>query len=115
MRTSSRNIIPVLVLVLAFAVALAQQTASPAAGEATTTLQNAAPTPPQPQSEPVEGTATVLKVKTRLVIVDVIALDHKGAPVTDLKADDFILQEENQPQKIRVFNFQQAHKDNQPY
>jgi VWFA-related protein len=56
----------------------------------------------------VEGTATVLKVKTRLVIVDVIALDHKGAPVTDLKADDFTLQEENQPQKIRVFNFQQS-------
>jgi len=108
MRISSRNIIPVLVLVLAFAVALAQQTVSPAAGEATTTLQNAVPTPPQSQSEPVEGTATVLKVKTRLVIVDVIALDHKGAPVTDLKADDFTLQEENQSQKIRVFNFQQA-------
>jgi len=108
MRTSSRNIIPAVILVLAFAVALAQQSAPPAAGEATTAIQNAAPTPPQSQSQPVEGTATVLKVKTRLVIVDVIALDHKGAPVTDLKADDFILQEENQPQKIRVFNFQQA-------
>jgi VWFA-related protein len=109
MRTSSRNMIPLVVLVFAFAViALAQQTAPPAAGEATTTQQNAAPTPPQSQSEPVAGTATVLKVKTRLVIVDVIALDHKGAPVTDLKADDFTLQEENQPQKIRVFNFQQG-------
>jgi VWFA-related protein len=109
MGTSSRNIIAVAVLIFAFAaITLAQQTAPPAAAEATTTLQNAAPTQPQSQSEPVEGTATVLKVKTRLVIVDVIALDHKGAPVTDLKADDFILQEENQPQKIRVFNFQQA-------
>lgn len=108
MRTSSRNIIPAVILVLAFAVALAQQTASPAAGQATTTLQNGAPTPSQSQSEPVEGTATVLKVKTRLVIVDVIALDHKGVPVADLQADDFVLQEENKPQKIRVFNFQQG-------
>jgi VWFA-related protein len=56
----------------------------------------------------VEGTAAVLKVKTRLVVVDVIALDHKGVPVADLKADDFILQEENKPQKIRIFNFQQG-------
>jgi VWFA-related protein len=56
----------------------------------------------------VEGTATVLKVKSRLVVVDVIALDHKGVPVADLKADDFILQEENKPQKIRIFNFRQG-------
>ena len=40
--------------------------------------------------------------------MDVIALDHKGVPVADLKADDFTLQEENKPQRIRVFNFQQA-------
>jgi VWFA-related protein len=110
MRTSSRNIIPFIVLVLAFAViTVAQQSTPPAATQsAPATPANAAPASGQSQSEPVEGTATVLKVKTRLVIVDVIALDHKGAPVTDLKADDFTLQEENQPQKIRVFNFQQA-------
>jgi VWFA-related protein len=56
----------------------------------------------------VEGTAAVLKVNTRLVVVDVIALDHKGIPITDLKADDFTLREEDQPQKIRLFNFQQG-------
>lgn len=110
MGSSSRNIIPLLLLVAAFAaITLAQQTTPPAAGEtATTASQNAAPSPASPQSEQVEGTAAVLKVKTRLVVVDVIALDHKGAPVTDLKADDFTLQEENKPQKIRVFNFQQG-------
>ena len=41
-------------------------------------------------------------------MVDVIALDHKGVPVADLKADDFTLQEENKPQQIRIFNFQQG-------
>lgn len=108
MGSSSRNTIPVLVLVLAFvAITLAQQPAPPAIGQsAPATPANAAPD--QSQSEPIEGTATVMKVKTRLVVVDVIALDHKGVPVTDLKADDFTLQEENKPQKIRVFNFQQG-------
>jgi VWFA-related protein len=108
MGSSSRNTIPLLLLVLAFAaIALAQQTTPPAAGGTATESQaKTAPPPDSPQSESVEGTAAVLKVKTRLVVVDVIALDHKGVPVTDLRADDFTLQEENKPQQIRVFNFQ---------
>jgi len=108
MSRSSRIILRILVLALGFAtVTLAQQNTAPAGGEAATTPQAAA-TPAQSQPAQVEGTAAVLKVKTRLVVVDVIALDHKGVPVTDLKPDDFILQEENKPQKIRVFNFQQG-------
>lgn len=106
---SSRSIVRILVLALGFAaVTLAQQNAVPAGGEAATAPQAGAPAPAQSQPPQVEGTAAVLKVKTRLVVVDVIALDHKGVPVADLKADDFILQEENQPQKIRIFNFQQG-------
>jgi VWFA-related protein len=108
MGSSSRNNFPLVVLVLAFAAIALAQKPTPAAAADATTPQNAVPTPAQPQPEQVEGTAAVLKVKTRLVVVDVIALDHKGVPVADLKADDFTLQEENKPQKIRVFNFQQA-------
>jgi len=102
---SLRNTISFIVLLLAIAVApLAQQTPSPA-GEAPATA--AAPqTPAQPQPES-QGTATVLKIKTRLVIVDVIALDHKGSPVTDLEAKDFTLTEEGKQQTIRSFSFQQ--------
>jgi VWFA-related protein len=109
MGTSSRNTIPLLLLVMAFAaIVLAQEPTLPAAGGTTPAAPPNAASPASPQSEHVEGTAAVLKVKTRLVVVDVIALDHKGAPVADLKADDFILQEENKPQKIRAFNFQQG-------
>ncbi len=109
MGRSSRSIIPILVLALGFAaVTLAQQNTAPAGGEAASAPQAGAPTPAQTQPAQAEGTAAILKVKTRLVVVDVIALDHKGVPVTDLKADDFILQEENKPQNIRVFNFQQG-------
>lgn len=109
MGRSWRNTIPLLVLVLAFAaITLAQQTTPPAIGGPATAPASTAPTPAQPQSEHLEGTAAVLKVKTRLVVVDVIALDRKGAPVADLKADDFTFQEENKPQKIRIFNFQES-------
>jgi VWFA-related protein len=41
------------------------------------------------------------------VLVDVVALDKKGQPITDLKAEDFSLQEEGKAQEIRVFSFQQ--------
>ncbi|HVG91793.1 MAG TPA: VWA domain-containing protein, partial [Alphaproteobacteria bacterium] len=51
-------------------------------------------------------TSTVLKVKTRLVVVDVVARDSKGAPVTDLKQDDFSILEDGKEQKVRIFSFQ---------
>ena len=48
----------------------------------------------------------VLKVKTRLVIVDVVARNSKGEPITDLKADDFTITEDGKPQHISTFSFQ---------
>ena len=106
MGTGSRNPIPFIVLLIAIAVAALAQQTSPAAG----TPAAQVPTTPQAQPQPGEqpAPATVLKVRTRLVIVDVVALDHKGAPVGDLKAEDFIVQEEGKPQKISIFSFQQG-------
>jgi VWFA-related protein len=83
---------------------LAQQTPPPAGQAPATAAAPQTPAQPQPESQ---GTATVLKVKTRLVIVDVIALDHKGVPVTDLESKDFTLTEEGKQQTIRSFSFQQ--------
>jgi VWFA-related protein len=89
---------------------LSPQTVAPAAG-ATNAQANATQAPAASQTQPQtqsQGTAPVLKVKTRLVIVDVVALDHKGVPVRDLNAEDFTLQEEGSQQKISVFSFQQS-------
>jgi VWFA-related protein len=47
-----------------------------------------------------------LRTNTRLVVVDVVATDSKGQPVTDLKAPDFTLLEDGKPQKISGFNFE---------
>jgi VWFA-related protein len=55
---------------------------------------------------PVSETSTVLRVKTRLVVVDVVARDAKGAPVTDLKQADFTIVEDGKEQKVRIFSFQ---------
>ncbi len=59
-----------------------------------------------PAQQPAYETSAVLKVKTRLVVVDVVARDAKGAPVTDLKQEDFTVIEDGKEQKLRIFNFQ---------
>lgn len=50
--------------------------------------------------------STVLKAVTRLVVVDVVATNHKGEPLTGLTAKDFTVLENGIPQKLRFFSFQ---------
>ncbi len=57
---------------------------------------------------PLEEPASVLRVTTQLVVLDVVATDRKGAPVTDLKQDDFAVTEDGKPQSVRAFSFQGA-------
>jgi VWFA-related protein len=107
MGSASHNPVRLILLLLTIAVvSLAQQTAPTAGKTGTDSQQNAAQSPAQPAEQ--QSTAAVLKVKTRLVVVDVIALDHKGSPVADLEAADFTVQEEGKEQKVRIFSFQQG-------
>ena len=46
----------------------------------------------------------VVKVKSNLVHIDVIVKDKKGKYVSDLKAEDFVVTENGQPQKIEFFD-----------
>jgi VWFA-related protein len=66
------------------------------------------------QKSAKDETSTVLRVKTRLVVVDVVARDSKGAPVTDLKQDDFTVLEDGKQQKIRIFNFRGVNDSSVP-
>jgi VWFA-related protein len=50
--------------------------------------------------------STVLKATTRLVIVDVVATDGKGVPITGLTAKDFVITENGSSQDVRVFSFE---------
>src|SRR5690349_3327890 len=58
------------------------------------------------QTQPVYESATVMRATTRMVVVDVVATDRSGNPLTDLKPDDFTVLEDGNPQQVRSFNFQ---------
>ncbi|MDE3187991.1 MAG: VWA domain-containing protein [Acidobacteriota bacterium] len=56
------------------------------------------------QSAGAQGKGFTLRVTTRLVDVDVVALDKKGRPVTDLKPDDFEIYDNGRKQAVRFFS-----------
>src|ERR1044072_656093 len=45
----------------------------------------------------------VVKTKSNLVNIDVIIKDKKGKFVSDLKAEDFVITENGQPQQVEFF------------
>jgi VWFA-related protein len=61
-------------------------------------------TPPSAQPSAAQTTPT-LRTTTRLVVLDVVAVNEKGDPITELTADDFTVLEDGKPQKISDFSF----------
>ena len=59
-----------------------------------------------PWAEDQQEPSTVFRAATQLVQVNLIAVDGKGDPVSDLTPGDLILTDNNQPQKISVFFLQ---------
>jgi Ca-activated chloride channel family protein len=55
-----------------------------------------------------QDTDTTLKVDVKLVNVFVTVTDDRGAPIANLKKEDFALQEDGREQKISVFNRESA-------
>ncbi len=61
--------------------------------------------PSAQQQAPAPG-SPAFKATTRLVLVDVVATNGKGEPVTDLEAGDFTLLENGKEQKVDSFSLQ---------
>src|SRR5579864_22034 len=62
----------------------------------------------KPSTSPDEAAAlpqNVIRANTRLVVVDLVAVDEKGGPVADLKKEDFTVTEDGIPQQIADFGF----------
>src|SRR5215831_4015358 len=74
--------------------AAAQQTVPPPAQQA-----------PPPAATPAGGIAK-FSVDSQLVIETVTVLDKNGKPIEGLKAEDFKVTENGQPQDIKFFEFQ---------
>src|SRR5215469_238150 len=53
----------------------------------------------------------VFKTSSHLVLVDVVATNGKGEPVTDLTAEDFLVSEDGRPQTVLSFSLQQPTHD----
>lgn len=108
----SRLFLPILALtVLTLAAAsgnaLSWQDANTAVKTSTTATE-------QQQANPAPGPTDVFKVKSRLVVVDVVVRDKKGAVVTDLKKENFKVTENSKEQPISVFSFQRPGEGEAP-
>lgn len=62
---------------------------------------------PAQQSNPANPQVPVVRVTTRLVVVDVVVTDKQGKPVAGLSRDDFTVLEHGQAQAISIFRFEQ--------
>ena len=60
----------------------------------------------QPPAAPASGPGVSLRVTTRLVDVNVVALDKKGRPIPDLKPEDFEVYDNGQ--KVDIHSFSKA-------
>jgi VWFA-related protein len=78
-------------------------------------LQDGAQSPPPASSASVPPTQrSVFRVATRLVQVNVVVHDEHGAPVTDLKKEDFTVLERGKPQSVSFFAMESADKLSRP-
>lgn len=53
------------------------------------------------------------RTTTRLVVLDIVAVDAKGEPIKDLKAEDVVITEEGEAQSLVEFSFHEAGKTTQ--
>src|SRR3974390_2133879 len=63
----------------------------------------ASPVAAQAPSAATQETTPTFRASTRLVVVDVVATERDGKPLTGLKKEDFELSEDGKPQSLSVF------------
>src|ERR1700744_2412056 len=61
---------------------------------------------PQPQAAKGDQGLYRMRIESELVLVNVVARDKQGKPITDLKQSDFTILEDGKAQKISSFDFE---------
>jgi VWFA-related protein len=104
MRAHSRNVTLALVLIAVTAAGgpgRSLKAQDPAAQPPAT--QQPPATPPPADQAPVRAQQPPIRTGINFVRVDAIVTDGKGEPVLDLKLEEFIVTEDNKPQKVEQF------------
>jgi VWFA-related protein len=104
----------VLALCATLAVPAQQQQQQAPAVQITPAVQAPQPAPGAPASTGTtiqqqggsQSQTFTLRVDSQIVLTNVVVRDKKGAVIRDLKASDFTILENNKPQKISSFDFQ---------
>jgi len=71
--------------------------------------QPASPVQAPNATQPANPSTPTFRITSRLVILDMVVVDKKGAVVKDLKREDFSVEEAGQPQTILNFEVAGAH------
>src|SRR5215467_2904359 len=95
-----------LLVSLLLAGTLYAQSAQPSPASPAAAQQDSPSAPASQQAAPGQSPEMVLKVTTRMVVVDVVVRDKKDQGVPDLEATDFIVREDGVEQKVSAFSFQ---------
>ena len=66
------------------------------------------------QPAPAQDVTPTIRVSTRVVLVDVVATNNSGAAVSDLKPEDFTVEESGHKQKIAFFTPPEPEQTQQP-
>ena len=105
MRAHSRNVALALVLIAVVAAGGPSRSVSAQdpAPQPPATQKPPAPPPPGDQA-PARAQQPPIRSGINFVRVDAIVTDGKGEPVLDLKPDEFLVTEDNKPQKIEQFS-----------
>ena len=75
----------------------------------------AAPAQQPPAAPPrFQDNGLKISVSTNLVVINVDIRDKSGKPIEGLKASDFVVTEDDKPQKVSVFEFQRLELDSEP-
>ena len=84
------------------------------AGAGLVAQQPAPAAPPPAQQQPPPPDQPIFRGGINTVRVDVIVTDRQGNPVTDLKLEDFEIQEDGKPQKAETFRLVKIDPEVQP-
>ncbi len=78
------------------------------------TAQAPGPTAQDKSAQQKAFEAPTIKTRTQVVLLDVVATDRAGHPVTDLKREDFTVFEQGKQQQVASFNLVDALKHTPP-